>query len=151
MSTTSSSDPWAPYQRLKVVGRGAHGFAILCRRKKDSAMLVIKELFDAQGQEAEDSQNEIKMLTIVRHPHIISYLDSFTAEAKEEYEIQEESEKMGARNGESQNAVGDTSDSSTVAKIGLPEKPLTLYIVMEYADGMSSLIKLQPINTTKPK
>ena len=132
-ATTSSSDPWAPYQRLKVVGRGAHGFAILCRRKKDSAMLVIKELFDAQGQEAEDSQNEIKMLTIVRHPHIISYLDSFTAEAKEEYEIQEESEKAN-KNGENNNGGGD-NDASVAKSTGLPEKPLTLYIVMEYADG----------------
>ena len=109
---------------MKVVGRGAHGFAILCKRKKDSSLVVIKELFGNQIASAQqESLNEIQVLSIVRHPNIIAYFDSFTAEAKEEFEINEE-EKQG----EEAKATTHKKSASNV--------PSTLYIVMEYADGI---------------
>ncbi|KAJ1334358.1 hypothetical protein BSLG_008087 [Batrachochytrium salamandrivorans] len=55
--------------------------AILCRRKQDNSPVVIKELFTQcmTEDEKQTSLNEIKVLTILRHPNIIAYFDSFTA------------------------------------------------------------------------
>jgi serine/threonine protein kinase len=109
-STTTSNDPWSMYERIKVVGRGASASAILCKRKKDNAQVVVKELLHGmKSKEAHDEyMNEIQLLSIVRHPNIIAYLDSFTHETREQ------------------------TDSKTRKK---QPSLLTLYIVMEYADG----------------
>ncbi len=106
MSNSTTSDPWTMYQRVKEVGRGAHGFAFLCKRRKDNASVVIKELFGGHSsKEAQaKSMSEIQFLSIVRHPNIIAYFDCFTAEANQ-----------------------DNNSNS--------RRNTTLYIVMEYADG----------------
>jgi serine/threonine protein kinase len=38
-------DVWATYNKIKVVGRGAFGSAYLCRGKKSTQLVVVKELF----------------------------------------------------------------------------------------------------------
>ena len=117
-NATTSSDPWALYERIKVVGRGAHGFAILCNRKKDNVNVVVKELLhDMKSKEAHDEyMNEIQLLSIVRHPNIIAYFDSFTAENKDYTDHK-------------------TRDATVSNRRQKQPTPMTLYIVMEYADG----------------
>jgi serine/threonine protein kinase len=110
MMSSSTNDPWSMYERMKVVGRGASGSAILCKRKKDNSQVVVKELLHGMKlKEAHDEyMNEIQLLSIVRHPNIIAYLDSFTHETREQT---------------------DTKTRKTEPSLR------TLYIVMEYADG----------------
>ncbi|KAJ8328361.1 hypothetical protein O5D80_003719 [Batrachochytrium dendrobatidis] len=143
-------EQWSKYTKVKVVGRGAHGMAILCRRKQDNSSVVIKELFTSSMSEDEKqtSLNEIKVLTILRHPNIISYYDSFTGVGTMELESPENASAAGV------DKTGDLSTSqprqanrkptdkkkmmvmdmnhSTTRKEKLPS---TLMIVMEYADG----------------
>lgn len=126
----STPDHWTAYQRVKVVGRGAHGFAILCKRRKDNSLVVIKELFSTHASEAQESLNEIQVLSIVKHPNIVRYFDSFTAETKDEHEIEDES----ATDKESA-AVNPFKGISSKSGATIPK---TLYIVMEYADGNRS-------------
>nr|KAJ3422715.1 Serine/threonine-protein kinase Nek8 [Polyrhizophydium stewartii] len=82
-------EQWSQFVKVKVVGRGAHGMAILCRRKQDNSPVVVKELFTSSMSEDEKqhSLNEIKVLTILRHPNIIAYYDSFTGTGMMEFEI----------------------------------------------------------------
>lgn len=114
-NSTTSNDPWSTYERVREVGRGAHASAILCKRKKDNVFVVVKQLLhEMKSKETHDEyMNEIQLLSIVRHPNIIAYLDSFTYESKEQTEF--------------------TARSKSRKKSH--SAPMTLYIVMEYADG----------------
>lgn len=113
-NSATSNDPWSIYEKIREVGRGAHASAILCKRKKDNVFVVVKQLLhEMKSKETHDEyMNEIQLLSIVRHPNIIAYLDSFTFESKEQAELM--------------------SRSKTRRKQPIP---MTLYIVMEYADG----------------
>lgn len=49
--------------------------AILCRRKKNNTLVVVKELFaDMTDDERTTSVNEIQVLSMLRHPNIIAYV-----------------------------------------------------------------------------
>ncbi|KAL2915233.1 hypothetical protein HK105_205098 [Polyrhizophydium stewartii] len=135
-------EQWSQFVKVKVVGRGAHGMAILCRRKQDNSPVVVKELFTSSMSEDEKqhSLNEIKVLTILRHPNIIAYYDSFTGTGMMEFEI------MGITSGGTVNRPGANRRSSDKKKVVVSEGggraslkkeklPSTLMIVMEYADG----------------
>ncbi|KAI9145533.1 kinase-like domain-containing protein [Paraphysoderma sedebokerense] len=73
-------DVWSHYKKIKVVGRGAFGIATVCKRLKDSSLVVIKEIYTNAMSEDEKKQslNEIQVLSMLRHPNIISYFDSYT-------------------------------------------------------------------------
>ncbi|KAJ1341150.1 hypothetical protein BSLG_004273 [Batrachochytrium salamandrivorans] len=126
--------------------------AILCRRKQDNSPVVIKELFTQcmTEDEKQTSLNEIKVLTILRHPNIIAYFDSFTAMGIMDAESLSSSGASSGGNGH----LGDIDPnmpkqpvrkSSDRKKVVLSEPashssrkgkiPSTLMIVMEYADG----------------
>lgn len=102
------------YKKVKIVGRGAHGVAILCRRKRDFSLVVVKELYQREmtDEERKASMNEIQVLSLLRHPNIIAYYDSFT----------------GADNNNSDNYNDQQVNSGS------------LMIVMEYADGSYTYI-----------
>ena len=38
-----AADGWLEYERVRVIGRGAAGFVVLCTRKRDGRAVVIKE------------------------------------------------------------------------------------------------------------
>jgi NIMA (never in mitosis gene a)-related kinase 8 len=116
------------YKKIKIVGRGAHGFvktnyltclrvAMLCRRKRDSSLVVVKDLYQREMSEEERkaSMNEIQVLSMLRHPNIIAYYDSFTVDS----------------------SIEDIINSGS------------LMIVMEYADGRPrELLKILRRNTS---
>lgn len=73
-------DVWTTYKKIKVVGRGAFGSAYLCRGKRSTSLVVVKELFGNMSEEERTtSVGEIQVLSMLRHPNIIAYYDSFVS------------------------------------------------------------------------
>ena len=68
------------FERIRVVGKGAFGQAVLYRRKTDSALVILKEihLHDMKPHDRELAMNETKLLSmLVDHPNIISLYDKY--------------------------------------------------------------------------
>lgn len=73
------ADPYTQFERRAFVGKGAFGTAVLYRRRDDSSLVVLKEV-DLHALTASERQlalNESQVLSILQHPNIISYYDSF--------------------------------------------------------------------------
>ena len=58
---------------------GAYGEAILYRRKEDDSQVILKQIniLELNKTERQNVVNEIKILSMLDHPHIISYYDNF--------------------------------------------------------------------------
>ncbi|EYB93008.1 hypothetical protein Y032_0187g1116 [Ancylostoma ceylanicum] len=67
------------YERIRTVGKGAFGCAVLYRRKEDSSLVIIKEInmYDLDSSQRQLALNEVHLLSRIEHPNIISYYDSF--------------------------------------------------------------------------
>ncbi|XP_013107737.2 serine/threonine-protein kinase Nek8 [Stomoxys calcitrans] len=67
------------YEKLKVVGQGSFGIAVLYRRKSDNHHIVFKQinLSDLTPSERDLAMNEVDVFSKLHHPNIISYLGSF--------------------------------------------------------------------------
>ncbi|XP_067614729.1 serine/threonine-protein kinase Nek8-like [Eurosta solidaginis] len=67
------------YEKLKVVGQGSFGVAILYRRRVDNHHIVFKQinLADLTPSERDLAMNEVDVFSKLHHPNIISYLGSF--------------------------------------------------------------------------
>ncbi|BES95101.1 NIMA-related kinase [Nesidiocoris tenuis] len=70
------------YEKIRTVGKGAFGTAVLYRRLSDSKMIVLKEINmgDLSAAERQMALNEVEVLSVLHHPNIISYLGSFEAD-----------------------------------------------------------------------
>lgn len=156
------------YRKIKVIGRGAHGlvkktrflqfrynyhqfnnilinsYAILCKRVKDNAKVVIKELFshELSEEERKASMNEIQILSMLRHPNIIAYFDSFIGDVGSVFANNNNSNNDGNSKLDASMDVGNLNTmnnipaspvSTTSSTDATQEK--ALMIVMEYADG----------------
>jgi NIMA (never in mitosis gene a)-related kinase len=69
------------YDVQKVVGQGSYGRAILCRRKKDSKLCIIKQISLAKlsKKEAKLTEQEAQLLGKLSHPNIVAFWESFTS------------------------------------------------------------------------
>ncbi|XP_065886059.1 serine/threonine-protein kinase Nek8-like, partial [Dysidea avara] len=69
----------ALYEKLRVVGKGAFGAAVLYKKKDDESFVIIKEInmLDLKKTERALAMNEVQVLSIMDHPNIISLYDSF--------------------------------------------------------------------------
>ena len=69
----------ARWTRVKVLGKGSFGEAVLFRRADSDHLAVCKRVALAQmkPQERKDAVNEVNMLAKLRHPNIVAYLGSF--------------------------------------------------------------------------
>lgn len=68
------------YQRLKLLGRGSYGSALLVREKLGGNRLrVVKEIdLERIPEKArEGAKNEIRVLRSLQHPNIVGYFDGF--------------------------------------------------------------------------
>ncbi|KAL8617037.1 hypothetical protein ACOMHN_014208 [Nucella lapillus] len=67
------------YQRVRQVGEGAFGKAILVRNKKSNQQCVIKEIniLKMSPKEREESKKEVAVLAQLKHPNIVTYIESF--------------------------------------------------------------------------
>lgn len=62
-----------------VIGKGSYGEVTLARHKKDKKQYVIKkiDLHNASPKERLFAQQEVEILSKLRHPNIVSYKESF--------------------------------------------------------------------------
>lgn len=67
------------YNIQKVVGEGSYGKAILCKRKNDSKVCIIKQISVAKmsRKEAQMTEQEASLLKRMQHPNIVTFMDSF--------------------------------------------------------------------------
>ncbi|KAJ9445525.1 putative serine/threonine-protein kinase nek3 [Diplonema papillatum] len=71
------------YDRVRVLGKGSFGEAVLMRAKDTRKYVVIKQVRIDQlsSKEQQEARNEIVILKRLSHPNIVKYVDSF-AEGK---------------------------------------------------------------------
>ena len=63
------------YQRVRVLGKGAFGEAILCTDMSTKAKCVVKRLKARVGdKELRQAMNEVTTLRRLRHPHIVDFV-----------------------------------------------------------------------------
>ncbi|KAJ9591396.1 hypothetical protein L9F63_002002, partial [Diploptera punctata] len=67
------------YEKIRTVGKGAFGTAVLYRKIADDTLVVIKEvnMIDLTATERQMALNEAQVLSLLDHPNIVSYLGSF--------------------------------------------------------------------------
>ncbi|ORC93431.1 putative serine/threonine protein kinase, putative,protein kinase [Trypanosoma theileri] len=67
------------YRKIKSIGKGSFGEAVLVRSKADGKRYVVKAIESASmtAKEKRDVQNEIRILSAVNHPNIIRYHEHF--------------------------------------------------------------------------
>lgn len=67
------------YRRIKSIGKGSFGEAVLVRSKKDGKRYVAKTIDSTSmtSKEKRDVRNEIRILSAVEHPNIIRYHEHF--------------------------------------------------------------------------
>ena len=66
------------YKRLA----GAYGQAVLYKRKEDESLVILKKIniLELNKMERQGVVNEITILSMLMHPHIITYYDHFEEE-----------------------------------------------------------------------
>lgn len=69
----------ANYEKIRVVGQGSFGIAILYRRKFDDHHIVFKQinLSELTPPGRDLAMNEVEVFSKLHHPNIVSYLGSF--------------------------------------------------------------------------
>ncbi|XP_029684564.1 serine/threonine-protein kinase Nek1 isoform X2 [Takifugu rubripes] len=67
------------YEKVKKIGEGSFGKAILVKSKEDESQYVIKEISISRmsSQERQESRKEVAVLANMRHPNIVQYKESF--------------------------------------------------------------------------
>lgn len=69
----------AGFEKIRTVGKGAYGAAVLYKKKDDESLVILKEInmHDLNASERQLALNEVNVLAVLDHPNIIRYYDSF--------------------------------------------------------------------------
>ena len=69
----------AGFEKIRTVGKGAYGTAVLYKKKDDESLVILKEInmHDLNASERQLALNEVSVLALLDHPNIVSYYDSF--------------------------------------------------------------------------
>uniref|UniRef100_F6WS34 Protein kinase domain-containing protein n=1 Tax=Ciona intestinalis TaxID=7719 RepID=F6WS34_CIOIN len=67
------------FEKIRMVGKGAFGTAVLYKKKDDNSLVVLKEInmSELNSQERQMAMNETRVLAMLNHPNIICYYDTF--------------------------------------------------------------------------
>ncbi|ELU00045.1 hypothetical protein CAPTEDRAFT_106738 [Capitella teleta] len=67
------------YVRIKKIGEGSFGKALLVRSKENGKQMVVKEINMSrmQRKEREESRKEVAVLAQLAHPNVVAYKESF--------------------------------------------------------------------------
>uniref|UniRef100_A0A8C4R4I0 non-specific serine/threonine protein kinase n=1 Tax=Eptatretus burgeri TaxID=7764 RepID=A0A8C4R4I0_EPTBU len=67
------------FEKLRTVGSGSFGRALLVRKRQDGQLYVIKQIDLSQlcGRLRCEALSEARVLSTLRHPHVVSYHGSF--------------------------------------------------------------------------
>jgi len=71
--------PGRGYAKIKDIGQGSYGKAVLVQ-DRDGKMYVMKviDMSRMDSKQRKDAANEVKVLSSLKHPYIVSYRESFT-------------------------------------------------------------------------
>lgn len=74
------SDGWTRYRKLQKLGQGGFGAAFLVECRTSSSKFVVKEvqLRTSDKKAADEARKEAAFLAQLKHPNIVSYVESFT-------------------------------------------------------------------------
>ena len=69
------------YERGKVLGQGASGKALLCSRKHDQVLCVIKEIDISRMQQKQiaETSKEVEIMSSLKHPSIVHFFEARVA------------------------------------------------------------------------
>lgn len=68
------------YRKIKIVGKGSFGYAVLVHHVSDKTKNYIMKIIDISKMEKKqrnEALNEVKVLKSMRHPYIVTYRESF--------------------------------------------------------------------------
>jgi NIMA (never in mitosis gene a)-related kinase len=72
------------YERLEKIGQGSFGKVYKVRDRKSKTNFVLKEidLSVLSPKQIKEAENEVQILSLLDHPYILSYVDSFKCQGK---------------------------------------------------------------------
>jgi len=75
----SGSVPGRGYTKVKDIGQGSYGKAVLVQ-DRDGKLYVMKviDMSRMDSKQRKDAINEVKVLSSLKHPYVVSYRESFT-------------------------------------------------------------------------
>lgn len=67
------------YTKVRTIGKGSYGFAILVRNNLSNKLYIMKviDIASLDRKQKEEALNEIHVLRAMRHPYIVTYVESF--------------------------------------------------------------------------
>lgn len=67
------------YRKVKVIGKGSFGYALLVQSVSDKKLYVMKiiDVSRMDRKQKEEALNEVHVLKAMRHPYIVTYRESF--------------------------------------------------------------------------
>ena len=67
------------YTKVRTIGKGSYGFAILVRNNLSNKLYIMKviDIAALDRKQKEEALNEIHVLRAMRHPYIVTYVESF--------------------------------------------------------------------------
>lgn len=74
------------YKKIKIVGKGSFGFAVLVESRKSKKQFIIKvrvpptqiiDISKMEEKQIEEALNEVQVLKVMRYPYVVSYRESF--------------------------------------------------------------------------
>ncbi|EAY18256.1 CAMK family protein kinase [Trichomonas vaginalis G3] len=74
-----SQDPMSRYKRIQQIGKGSYGKVYLMKDNKNGDYVVVKtiKIKGSDDSSRKTAQKEATLLSNLRHPNIIAYIDSF--------------------------------------------------------------------------
>ncbi|CAE8708421.1 unnamed protein product, partial [Polarella glacialis] len=84
-TATPSQPPSAPmepgrgYTKIKDIGQGSYGRAVLVKDRDDKLYVMkIIDMSRMDSKQRKDAINEVRVLSSLKHPYIVSYRESYT-------------------------------------------------------------------------
>ena len=76
----ASTNPFSELEDMGVIGRGQYSSVHKARRRSDGRLVAVKQvqIFDMDGASRRECVNETRILSELKHAHIIEYIDYFT-------------------------------------------------------------------------
>ena len=67
------------YKKVKIVGKGSFGYAVLVESKKTKKQYIMKiiDISKMDQKQIEEALMEVQLLKIMRYPYVVTYRESF--------------------------------------------------------------------------
>ena len=67
------------YRKVKIVGKGSFGYAVLVESRKTKKQYIMKiiDISKMDQKQIEEALMEVQLLKIMRYPYVVTYRESF--------------------------------------------------------------------------